>query len=160
MMRARRTDIPGSEAEIQAAVVAWCDRVAALRWPDLARELGHFPIFHVPAGELRPVDYAVDRRGEVKRYSPVGRKLQRLGTRPGVPDLILPVPAEEYVGLAIEMKTRAGRATSAQRSWLDFLAKHGWRAVLCRSVDEAVGEIEGYLLQREEARKNGCTESV
>jgi hypothetical protein len=68
-------------------VIAWA-AYAQRKYPEL--EL----LFHVPNGEARDPRTAA--------------KLKWLGVRPGVPDLLLPMPRGPYAGLALEMKRRRG----------------------------------------------------
>ena len=66
-----------------------------------------------------------------------GARAKRHGQKPGVPDvMIYTPPIPPWVGLAIELKTPAGRLSQHQRDWLMRLASCGWRAEVCRSLDE------------------------
>jgi len=72
-------------------------------------------------------------------------RLKRLGVRAGVPDLLIferwqstdPETGGEGFGVALELKSPTGRATSEQRAWLDSLQARGWRVGICRTFDEA-----------------------
>lgn len=71
----------------------------------------------------------------------------RLGVRPGVPDLMLPIPMGGKHGLFIEMKRADGGVLStAQRDWLRWLTELGYKAVCCHGWQEARKEIEDYML--------------
>jgi hypothetical protein len=78
-----------------------------------------------------------------------GGQMKALGTKPGWPDLVLPVRQPGSLGsvpgLAIEMKTTTGRTTPEQDAWLDLLASSGWTTALCRSADEARSVLCRYL---------------
>lgn len=106
-------------------MIAWAAH-AQRRYPEL--EL----LFHVPNGEVRDPRTAA--------------KLKWLGVRPGVPDLLLPVPRGQYTGLALEMKRRSGASTSeAQKRFLEALRGCGWHVAVCAGADEAIGELRRYL---------------
>lgn len=108
----------------QAALLAWC-AVNAHNLPGLEW------IFAIPNGGKRPM--------------PVARKLKAEGVKPGVPDLMLPVPRRGYHGLFIEMKSEVGRVQKEQQAWLDALALQGYRSCVCRGVDQAIEAITWYL---------------
>ncbi len=106
-------------------MIAWA-AYAQRKYPEL--EL----LFHVPNGEARDPRTAA--------------KLKWLGVRPGVPDLLLPVPRGPYAGLALEMKRRkSGRASDAQERFLGLLKASGWHAAICAGAEEAIGELRRYL---------------
>lgn len=80
------------------------------------------------------------------------------GLRPGWPDLMLAVSAAhvmatkttapsviQYHGLFIEMKTATGAVRPEQSLMLNLLSERGYHCVVCRSTEEAIREIEGYL---------------
>ena len=106
-----------SEADEQAAVIRWC-------------ELSHIPVFHIPNGGARDVR--------------TGAMLKRQGVRRGVPDLCIPIARGGYHGLYVEMKTKTGKTTPEQETWLRRLDSEGYRAVVCHGFREAVDEIHDY----------------
>ena len=80
------------------------------------------------------------------RLSPQqARRYKRQGMVAGVPDLCLPFPVAPYHGLYIELKTRTGATSEAQRGFLGYLTEVGYRAVVCRGWIEARDEIVAYL---------------
>ena len=107
-----------SEADEQAAVIEWC------AWNKVL-------VFHIPNGGAR------DAR--------TGAQLKRQGVKRGVPDLCVPVARGGYHGLYIEMKTRTGRLSSEQETWLRRLQSEGYRAVVCRGAGQAINEIDDYM---------------
>lgn len=111
-----------SEHQEQRAVVQWFD----LQYPKLRGRL-----FAVPNGG--------------HRHPAVAAKLKAEGVRPGVPDLWLPVPRQEFSGLVIELKAKGGRATREQVDWLDFLGEQQFMAVVCVGAAAAIETIRGYL---------------
>ena len=110
----------------QARLVKWSHKVAtrealpALRW-----------LHHSPNGG--------------KRDAVTGGQMKALGTKPGLPDLILPFATDCHVGLVIEMKSAIGRTTPEQDEWLEHFSKAGWDTYVCRSAEEARGAILEYF---------------
>lgn len=124
-----------TEHEIQRAIVKW----AALnsgRHPALKM------IFAIPNGG--------------KRHIVTARKMKAEGVKPGVPDLMLPVPMPPdssarpsllwFHGLFLEVKRgRAGVVSEQQALWCGALKRAGYAVEVVRSVDEGVAAITGYL---------------
>lgn len=112
------------EAKIQQAVFEW------IEWHSGKHPLLRFA-FHSPNGGSRNLIEA--------------RHLKAGGVKPGVPDLLLPVPCGQYQGLAIEFKAGRNKTTDAQDFWLNGLAKSGYLTGVARSVDEAISLIRQFL---------------
>ena len=72
-------------------------------------------------------------------------KLKAEGVKPGVPDICLPVARGEYHGLYIELKTRKGKLSPRQQTWLADLNNEGFKSLICRGWVAARQEIEHYL---------------
>jgi hypothetical protein len=88
--------------------------------------------FHIPNGMFR--------------HKSTAAKLKRLGVKPGIPDICLPVPRGKYHGLYIELKRRkGGHVTPEQLEWIDALNRQGYRAVVCKGWHEASETIMTYL---------------
>jgi len=113
-----------SEADIHKAVVEWADRQAGA---EPALEL----LFHVPNGGSRHVAEAV--------------KLKAMGTRQGVPDLLLPVPRGDKIGLALELKSASGRLRPKQAWWLRELRSSGWAVAVAYTFSEAQKALTDYV---------------
>lgn len=103
----RTATYAASEASEQMALIEWV-LMAQGQEPRLRL------LFHVPNGELR--DKAT------------GEKLQRMGVKPGIPDLLLPVVSRGYHGFAIELKRKGGELSPEQVEWLDRFRDQGWFA--------------------------------
>lgn len=104
-----------------------CVRWFRLQYPRLAHAL-----FAVPNG---------GRRDMV-----TGARLKEEGALAGVSDLILLRPNGQYCALLIEMKTPSGRQSTLQREWERLITQGGeYRYVVCRTLDEFVSEVSGYL---------------
>lgn len=80
-----------------------------------------------------------------KRDAVTGGQMRALGVKPGVPDLLLPIEAHGFNGLAIEMKSAIGATTADQERWLATLKGNGWQIHVCRSAEAARLAIVAYL---------------
>ena len=88
--------------------------------------------------------YAIPNGG--KRAIKTAIALKAQGVKSGVPDMCLPVARGEYHGLYIELKRQKGGTVSeAQKSWITALAEQGYKAVVCKGAEEAIGTIKEYL---------------
>ena len=118
------------------------EQIALFEWARLAR--GTHPelalLLHIPNGG--------------SRHKLEAMKLKRLGVRPGVPDLFLPVPRHGLSGLWIAMKREAlrpntpkgrGGVSDEQGWWLTELWKRGYQASVAWGFEEAREIIERYL---------------
>lgn len=119
-----RIQITGSEDEEQQKVIQWAELMSNA-YPDLQM------LYHVPNGGSR-------NRVEAA-------KLKRMGVRAGVPDLVLPVPRNGYAGLYIELKVGENRPSKNQKNWLEKLALHGYKALVCYGGNEAIEILEKYI---------------
>jgi hypothetical protein len=127
----QRASYTAREASEQQALFQWIETVTP-REPRLAWA------FHVPNGELRDKATAA--------------KLQRMGVKPGVPDIWLPVPApgHGYVGLVMELKTASGALSPVQADWLALLREARWSTWVAYGWVDAAKHICFYL-EREPA---------
>lgn len=110
------------ESHIQQGCVRWF----RYQYPDLARLL-----FAVPNGGARDRVTGAILKGE--------------GVVAGVADLILLVPSKDSHALCIEMKTRKGYQSDSQKQWQADVEKHGYRYAVCRSLDDFIDTVNGYL---------------
>jgi len=123
-----------TEEDIHKAVIEWADRQSVTK---PALEL----LFHVPNGG--------------SRHGAEAKKLKEMGTRQGVPDLLLPYPMWcekkdgvdliKYLGIALELKSSGGRLRAEQAWWLRRFQSKGWAIAVERSFDAAKATIEEYL---------------
>jgi hypothetical protein len=72
-------------------------------------------------------------------------KMKAEGQKPGVPDLLLPVPINGHPGLWLELKKAGGTPSPAQWDWLTFLHRHGYVAHVANCPDVAVKLLTTYL---------------
>lgn len=119
-----RSILTGTEDQEQEKVFTWA-QYAASGTPELAL------LYHVPNGGSR-------NRVEAA-------KLKRMGVKPGVPDMVLPVPRGGYAGLYIELKVGKNRPTKNQNEWLLNLTLQGYLAEVCYGGDEAIEKIREFL---------------
>lgn len=96
----------------------------------------NIPFYHIPNGGFRRLEEAV--------------KFKRLGVRPGVPDICIPVARDmdgkSYHGLYIELKRVSGGTLSdAQRYWLEELAKQGYATHVAKGADALIDYVRKYL---------------
>jgi VRR-NUC domain len=75
-------------------------------------------------------------------------KLKAEGMKSGVPDICIPCAFDGFNALYIEMKSDDGRLSEKQIDWRDGLQALGNKVVTCRSVEEAITQIEAYLGKR------------
>lgn len=84
--------------------------------------------------------------GNERKCSPAeGARLKRLGVKPGVPDLHLPVSRGKYHGLYIEMKNEDGKTSDKQDWWIEELSTEGYFCEVCHGWESAVRVLEWYL---------------
>lgn len=88
-------------------------------------------LFHSPGGGKRP-------RGEAG-------KLKGMGTKPGVPDFLLPRSHRSWTGLAVELKSETGRLSPDQKEWLDAFNQDGYVTAVCRTFDEFRAVVMHFL---------------
>ena len=120
----QRAAYTAREADEQIALFQWIETVTS-REPRLAWA------FHVPNGEYR--------------HKATAGRLKAMGVRQGVPDIFLPVSAQSYVGLAIELKVDGNDLSEEQDRWLQQLREVGWFANVYHGWVAAALAITWYL---------------
>ena len=89
-------------------------------------------MFHIPNEGRRTVQHT--------------QTLLRMGLKPGVPDIMLPIAKGRYHGLFIELKRKyGGRTTPEQKAWQAELLEQGYCACVCKGFDEARATIDWYM---------------
>lgn len=112
-----------NEAAEQEALFQWAELMRG-RLPGIER------MYHCPnGGSRRPAEAA---------------RLKAQGVKPGVPDILLPIPRGGYHGLYIEMKCDDGRLSEDQKDWITALRAQGYAAGVCRGWRAAAAVIEKY----------------
>lgn len=88
--------------------------------------------------------YAVGNGGS--RHPWEALKLKRMGTKPGVPDLCIPLAKEPYHGLYIELKrVKGGKVSEPQKEWIAYLNESGYLASVCNGFEAAKELVLHYL---------------
>jgi len=113
-----------SEREIQKMVIAWADLQ-----PELKGRVIHIP-------------------NEGKRSIVGGFLAKKEGLRPGVSDLLIPIARGGYIGMWIELKSKSGKVSDVQRSFMADMETLGYMTTVCRSFDRAVHVISSYMRQK------------
>lgn len=73
------------------------------------------------------------------------QRMMALGVRPGVPDLMLPIPMQGYHGLFIELKKPGGKVSEYQKKWNAALNEAGYLAVYCYGWEDAADVLVRYM---------------
>lgn len=96
---------------------------------------------------LRHALFAIPNGG--RRDKATGARLKEEGVVAGVADLILLHANCEHHALLIEMKAGKGRQSQSQKEWQQMISADGYKYVVCRSLEEFVAEVNGYLNEAE-----------
>lgn len=88
-------------------------------------------LIHIPNGGKRNIREAA--------------RLKRMGVQAGVSDLLLALPVGKSAGLWIELKAPKGRASDAQKAWLERMQRVGYQVALCKGSGAAIAAIKYYL---------------
>lgn len=110
------------EHKLQSSCVRWF----RLQYPKMKHNL-----FSVPNGG--------------KRDAVTAAKLKEEGALAGVADLILLKPNRFYGALLIEMKTKKGSQSDAQKEWQQKIINDGYNYVVVRSLEDFQSTIKEYL---------------
>jgi len=103
---------PANERSIQSALITWADAQSG----DLA-PLND--LFAVPNGQYRP--------GQAPEP----------GIRSGVPDLFLPYPTPDWMGLFLELKREGGTLRDSQEEWCEVLLDRGYAVIVAYGFGQA-----------------------
>ena len=74
-----------------------------------------------------------------------GHENRLMGYQKGWPDLFFALAKRGYNGLFIELKTEKGKISIEQEKIISALLDLGYKAVICRSSEEAIAEIRDYI---------------
>lgn len=116
----------------QVAVFMWV-AVAAQHGIEAANEPGSY-VAPGWTGESKGIPelrllFAIPNGGQ--RDVRVAAKLKAEGVKPGVHDLMLPVPRHGLHGLWIEMKKPKGKPSKEQVEWMEAMQGQGYGACVC-----------------------------
>lgn len=109
-----------NESYEQRQLIQWCRTRPELQF-----------MFHIPNESVGGKGWLIRNR--------------QMGVKSGVPDLMLPIPANGYHGLFIEMKAEKGRTSPDQKKWLDCLNAFGYKAIVAYGWEDAKCRILEYL---------------
>ena len=76
--------------------------------------------------------------------------MKYLGTKAGVPDILIFTPNKKYNGLAIELKTGYNKPTNNQKFWLNELQLNKWKSCWINNYEEAIKTIDNYFKNEQE----------
>ena len=113
-----------SESQIQQDCLKWF----AAQYPVLSQE---GMLFHIP--------------NEGIRLGGMGARMKREGIVKGVADLFLCIARGGYHGLFIEMKKPGNYQSVEQKEWQRNVEKHGYKYVVCKSLEEFKEIVSSYL---------------
>lgn len=114
-----------SEHDLQCAVVAACDALAA-------------------TDDRYGLVHAIPNGGG--RSKAEGGRLKAEGVRAGIPDLFIPVPVGMQHGMYIELKWGTNKPSQAQLEWIRRLRSRGYRVdVIWDNVQAVMDAIADYL---------------
>lgn len=81
---------------------------------------------------------------EGRRSPRYGRLMKDLGLRSGVSDILIAMPCKGFGAAWIELKSKSGVLSPAQKEFLDDMKRQNYFTAVCYSIDEAMKVIEGY----------------
>jgi len=123
------------------------EQIAVVEWAEIMPCPGH-------PGKIADYLFAVPNGGYYLKPG-MAMKMKRMGTKAGVPDLILAVPTTKYHGLFIEMKRRKqdygppsrvkSSMAQSQIEFIDLMLSMGYFASFAFGATEAIEIIQGYL---------------
>lgn len=71
--------------------------------------------------------------------------MKKEGLRSGVPDIFVAEPRGSYHGLFIEMKSKNGKVSQDQKTFLEKAGEKNYFCFVCFSFEEARGVVKSYL---------------
>lgn len=103
--------------------------------------------FRAKYPSLRHTLFAIPNGG--RRDAVTGARLKEEGVLAGVADLALIKSNAHYGALFIEMKTKRGQQSAAQREWQAAITKTGeFKYVVCRSLTDFMREVQDYFADK------------
>lgn len=83
-----------------------------------------------------------------RRCTPVqGARRKRKGVRSGIPDIVAPIPSNDYHGLYIEMKRKGGKVSDSQERIMAVLSALGYSVKIAYSADQAIQIFKDYFYE-------------
>lgn len=84
---------------------------------------------------------------EGKRTSRYGKSLKDMGMRPGVSDLFIAMPRHGYSGAWLELKSKNGVLSDAQRQFKKDMQAQNYFTETCYSLEETINFILWYCFE-------------
>ena len=122
------------------------EQVILFRWAQIERMSSHFPKIIIGNEQVSVLDFlhAIPNGGVRNKKTAADLKLE--GVKSGVPDISFPYPTSRHHGLYIEMKRqKGGKVSESQKTWLEYLNKVGYLAVVCKGEEQARYTIIKYI---------------
>lgn len=95
-------------------------------------EKNNILFYHIPNGGARSLQEGV--------------KFKRMGVKPGIPDICVPMARKGYHGLYGELKRKTGGVLSDNQAyWLDTLKRQGYYVFVAKGADAFIVEVKNYL---------------
>jgi hypothetical protein len=113
-----------SEYDLQCAVFEWAARQKE-RWPEIVLMRSSLAGTKITLGQQM--------------------KAKRAGFKTGYPDIMLDHARGGYHGLRIELKTKKGTLSRAQKLWIQALTDQGFYAYCCKGFDPTIECITRYF---------------
>jgi hypothetical protein len=129
--------VEATEHQIQCAIVDWC-----------SKNRSGIVAFGLARSTEWISDFLVKIPNEGKRSWFIGKVMKKEGLKKGVSDLFLALPRREKCGLWIEVKSKYGKLTNEQSTWLELMYKLNYGIAVINSVDEGIQAIKDYLGMR------------
>lgn len=124
------------EHELQSACILWF-RYQYPKYKKLC--------FAIPNGGSRSKKTFENKTGQKVTYSPEAQRMKKEGLVPGVCDLFLSIPRGKYHGLYLETKWGKNSLSEDQQDFITEVIAQGYKAIVYRSLDQFMQEINNYL---------------
>ena len=89
--------------------------------------------------------YCASLGGQYQKYISQRLKAKNTGYVKGFPDIFIYEARGVYHGMALEIKTKTGRATTEQKQWINDLNSNGYYATIKKGWDNIIEAIDYYM---------------
>lgn len=113
------------------------EQVAVIQWFRLQHKKYAKCLFSIPNG--------AHLAGDARLRAIKMNAMKAEGLLPGVSDLMLIVPKAGWHGLFIEMKSKDGHLSEAQKEFMGAATLMGYQSVVCYGFEDAKEAITNYL---------------
>lgn len=107
------------------------EQTAVIQWFRIQYPRYHKCLWAIPNGGARHIRTAMTLKQE--------------GVLAGVSDLFLMVPKKGFHGMFIEIKTKKGKLSDAQKDFINLASLMGYFPVVCYGFEQAKKDIQSYL---------------